>query len=152
MTQTKKDVTATYTWRLIGRKMSWYSLCTFLFFCLKPTVRKDTWRSTIFVTVMVIFLKVLFWKLPYHSYVQSSVSTVTRRIENSILKGSLQQEILRTWINIRANSLETYQLHKNPSLHFREDCTKTYQLFLYVYFSLNPSRPLYFWKLHWNRN
>ena len=124
MIQTKKDGTATYTWRLIGRKMSWYSLFTFLFFCLKPTVRKDTWRSTIFVTVMVIFSKVLFWKLPYHSYVQSSVSTVTRRIENSILKDSLQLEILRTWINIRANSLDTYQLHKNPNQHFREDCTK----------------------------
>ena len=138
MIQTKKDGTATYTWRLIGRKMSWYSLCTFLFFCLKPTVRKDTWRSTIFVTVMVIFSKVLFWKLPYHSYVQSSVSTVTRRIENSILKDSLQLEILRTWINIRANSLETYQLHKNPSLHFREDCTKIANIsivFLRLFFS-----------------
>ena len=32
------------------------------FVCLKPTVRKDTWMRTTFVTVMVMFLKGTFWK------------------------------------------------------------------------------------------
>ena len=48
----------------------------------------------------------------------------TKHIDN-ILKGTLQLEILQTWINVRANSfIKTsvnimkwkYQLHKHPSL------------------------------------
>ena len=40
----------------------------------------------IFATVMVILSKVPLWKLLVHNYVQSSFSTSTRLIDNSILK------------------------------------------------------------------
>ena len=46
------------------------------------------------------FSKVPFFKLLDHSYVQSSFSVITRHVHNSVLKGSLQLNILRTWINI----------------------------------------------------
>ena len=39
-----------------------------------------------------------------HSYVKSSFSIITRHIESSILKGILQLNISRTWINISAKS------------------------------------------------
>ena len=74
------------------------------YFCLEPTVRKDAWMRTTSVTVMAFFSKVAFWKLLDHSYVQSSFQIITRHIENSILKDTLQLNILRTWIKLRAKS------------------------------------------------
>ena len=74
------------------------------YFCLEPTVRKDAWMRTTFVTVMAFFSKVAFWKLLDHSYVQSSFQIIMRHIENSILKDTLQLNIFRTWINLRATS------------------------------------------------
>ena len=73
------------------------------YFCLEPTVRKDAWMRTTSVTVMAFFSKVAFWKLLYHSYVQSSFPIITRHIENSILKDTLQLNIFRTWINLTRN-------------------------------------------------
>ena len=74
------------------------------YFCLEPTVRKDGWMRTTSVTVMAFFSKVAFWKLLDHSYVQSSFPIIMRNIENSILKDTLQLNIFRTWINLRATS------------------------------------------------
>ena len=74
------------------------------YFYLEPTVRKDAWMRTTSVTVMAFFSKVAFWKLLDHSYVQSSFPIITRHIENSILKDTLQLNIFRTWINLRATS------------------------------------------------
>ena len=74
------------------------------YFCLEPTLRKDAWMRTTSVTVMAFFSKVAFWKLLDHSYVQSSFPIITRHIENSILKDTLQLNILRTWIKLRAKS------------------------------------------------
>ena len=74
------------------------------YFCLEPTVRKDAWMRTTSVTVMAFFSKVAFWKLLDHSYVQSSFPIIMRNIENSILKDTLQLNIFRTWINLRATS------------------------------------------------
>ena len=73
------------------------------YFCLEPTVRKDAWMRTTSVTVMAFFSKVAFWKLLDHSYVQSSFPIITRHIENSILKDTLQLNIFRTWINLTRN-------------------------------------------------
>ena len=73
------------------------------YFCLEPTVRKDAWMRTTSVTVMAFFSKVAFWKLLDHSYVQSSFQIITRHIENSILKDTLQLNIFRTWINVTCN-------------------------------------------------
>ena len=76
-----------------------------LFFYLEPTIRKDTWMRTTSVTVMVVFSKVpLFFQLLDYSYVQSSFSVIKRHVDCNVLKSILQLNILRTWINIRANS------------------------------------------------
>ena len=82
-------------------KMPWYSH-VYCYFCLEPTVRKDAWMRTTSVTVMAFFSKVAFWKLLDHSYVQSSFQIITMHIENGILKYTLQLNIFRTWINLRA--------------------------------------------------
>ena len=74
------------------------------YFCLELTVEKDAWMRTTSVTVMAFFSKVAFWKLLDHSYVQSSFQIITRHIENSILKDTIQLNIFRTWINLRATS------------------------------------------------
>ena len=81
----------------------YYSTCSLLFSCLEPTARKDAWMRTTSLTVMVIFSKVPFWKLPPHSFDLSTFSTITSHIEYSILKNALQLKIFRTWINIHAN-------------------------------------------------
>ena len=73
-------------------------------FCLESTLGKDTWMTAASVTVMVIFSKMLFWKLLDHNYIQSYVSAIARYIDKSILKDTLKLTILRTWIKIRANS------------------------------------------------
>ena len=101
-----------WTWLLNGLKMPWYSVFLFLllffifllFFCLEPTLRKDTWMGTSSVTVLAVFSKKLFWKLLDRSHVLSSFSTNYKYIDNSILKDILQLKILRTWIKTRANS------------------------------------------------
>ena len=97
-------------------KVPWYSVFSFLFFCLEPTVKKNIWMRTISVTVMVIISKVLFWKLldiskniSDISYVQSTFLTFIRHIENGISKtpcsgrsygnGSTYVLIL-PWVNI----------------------------------------------------
>ena len=85
-------------------KMPWYLHVYCYYFCLEPTVRKDAWMRTTSVTVMAFFSKVAFWKLLDHSYVQSSFQIITRHIENSILKDTLQLNIFLTWINLRATS------------------------------------------------
>ena len=74
------------------------------YFCLEPTARKNAWMRTTSVTVMTFFSRVAFWKLLDHNYVQSSFPIITRRIENSILKDTLQLNFFRTWINLRATT------------------------------------------------
>ena len=56
----------------------------FLFFCLEATVKTNSSMRAICATVMVIISDVLFWKLLDFSYMQSSVSAITRRIDNGI--------------------------------------------------------------------
>ena len=73
---------------------------------------------TISVMVMVIISKVLFWKLLDFSYVQSSSSTITKHIDNGILK-IFTAVHFTTWININANSSEPvlwWTLHQGISL------------------------------------
>ena len=101
----KRNMTP-FSW--IDLTFEWYEdhmvFCYCSYFCLEPAVRKDTWMRTTSVTVMELFSKVAFWKLLDHSYVQSSFPIITRHIENSIWKATLQLNIFRTWINFRATS------------------------------------------------
>ena len=68
-TNKKKTEFTCFEWRWLsnGMKVPWFSVFSFLFFCLKPTVRKITWMRTAYVTVMVFFSKAPFWKLLDHS-------------------------------------------------------------------------------------
>ena len=93
----RSDLWVVWKWHRIPRVHRYY-------FCLEPTVRKNTWMRTTSITVMVIFSKVAFWKLLDHCYVQSLISTITRHIDNNILKDTQQFYILWTWMNMRTKS------------------------------------------------
>ena len=91
---------------------------SFLFFCLEPTLVKGTWMRATSSTLMLIFLKVLFWKLLDHNYIQSFFSTIVRDIDNSILKDTLQLKNLRTWVKIHANSfIKTWRKHHEMKIN-----------------------------------
>ena len=92
-----------------GRKLPWYSVFLFYlfiyFFCLEATIKRNTWIRTISVTVMVIISKVLFWKLLDINNVQLYSNIFLNNYKahwQGYFKDTLQ--ILRTWINIHANS------------------------------------------------
>ena len=53
-------------------------------FCLETTVRENNWLRTTSVTAMVIVFESVILKVLDHSYVQSSFSTITRRLDNGI--------------------------------------------------------------------
>ena len=53
-------------------------------FCLETTVRENNWLRTTSVTATVIFFESVILKVLDHSYVQSSFSTITRRLDNGI--------------------------------------------------------------------
>ena len=82
--------------------MTWYSACLVLLFLFRITLgcldENDFFHS------YGNFLKVTFIKLLDHGYVQSPFSAITRYIDNSILKNTLQFHILRTRINMRGKS------------------------------------------------
>ena len=98
----------------------------FYLLCSEPVVRKSTWMRAISVTVMVISLKVPFWKILDRSY----LTTVFERY--------LTVEDLQTWISTnvlilswvlimkqnRQSCMENYRFYNYPSLYFHEHCTK----------------------------
>ena len=94
----RSDLWMVWRWHGIPRV---YCYC----FCLEPTVRKETWMRTPSITIMIFLSKVAFWKLLDHIYLQSPFSTITRHIDNRILKDTLQFYVSRTWINMRAKFL-----------------------------------------------
>ena len=86
----------------------------------------------------------------------SFFSTMTKHIDNSVLKDILQFKVLPSWINIRANSfiktsgnimkqkrcLESHKLHKNLSMHFEQNCTKVdhfAHFYTFLFLSNKPS-------------
>ena len=71
-------------WRCRGIPFLWDS--EFLFFLFRTNGKKNIWMRVIPVTVMIVILKVPFWKLLDITYVQSSFSTITRHIDNGIWK------------------------------------------------------------------
>ena len=66
------------------------------YFCLEPTVRKDTWMSTTSVTVMVVFFEKGILKVTWSQLCSKYLLSRTRHIDNSILKDILQFFVLRT--------------------------------------------------------
>ena len=129
-------------------KMIWHSACLLLLF-LEPMVRKHTCMRTTSVTVMVIFFESGILKVTWSQLCSNSpFSTITRHIDNSILKDTLQLYILRTWINMRAKSFiktsvnvtETRIDEGTQNVHLEEHCTKietTFHLFYALLFFTN---------------
>ena len=92
------------------------------------------------LTVMVIFLKGLFWKLLDRSYFPSSFSMIMSIFTIAFCKtpcswsfhihGSTYVLILSSkrgqtlWNKNRHRCLGNYHLQKNQNLHFKERCTK----------------------------
>ena len=66
-------------------------------------MRNETWMKTISDIVIVIFSNAIM-KVTQSQLCLSSFSRIMKRIGNSILKGTLQLKILRTWKNKRSNS------------------------------------------------
>ena len=81
----------------------WNSVFSFLFFCLEPRVKKNTWMRTIFVKVMVITLKVPLWKLLDQLWSKFFLNNYEWHWQR-YLKDTLQLKILQTCISIRPNS------------------------------------------------
>ena len=76
-----------------------FRIFIFIFFLfLEPTLRKDVYIRRTSATVISYgnFLKLLSWKLLDHSYVQSSLSTITSHIDSNILKDAWPLKILLT--------------------------------------------------------
>ena len=96
-------------------KMPWNSVCSFCCCCcccLEPALGKDIWIRVTSTTVMTIFSKLSLWKLLYHNYVQSFFSTVTRHIDQRILKDTLTVE------NFTDMDQDTYKFfHQDLSKH-----------------------------------
>ena len=127
-------------WLLNGMKMLWCSVFSFLFFSLKPTVRKNIWVRTTSIIVMITFLKchsesyLITVRLKVPS--QQLWSTLTNCISNTPYNwgifghGSTYLLILSSWLEKTScnknqrSCLESYKLHKNSSLYFAQHCTK----------------------------
>ena len=116
MTQTTENGTP---WLWVELTFEWYEgvmeFHVFIFiFLFKSNGKKNTWMRTIFVTVIVINLKVPFWKLLNISCIQSAQQ----------LRGTL------------TTAFESQPTH---SLFCEERCTKTFHLLLYSFFSVKQT-------------
>ena len=140
------------SWFLNGMNLPWYSLFSYLFLLFRSNSKKKIWMRTSFVTVMVIILKVPFWKLLDIGYFQSSQQLWGTLTKQGHLQDTLQLKILRTRINIRVNSfLDKYHEAKMAKMPwkllvaqkfepvFEEHCTKTFHSLLYSSFSLKQT-------------
>ena len=98
-------------------KTPWYSASLLLLLLFRTNGKKGHLDGSDFRYCYGMHSKVTFWKLLDHSYVQSSFSIITRHIESRILKDTLQLNILRTWINLRAKSfIKTWVNTKQKSM------------------------------------
>ena len=144
---------------LTGFKWSWLimlwrrSVFSFLFFCLEPTVKKNTWMGTISVTVMVIISKcyseiyLISARILLISVMSKYFLNICQAHWQQHLKDTLQLKILRKWINICANFFfdkynktimgnvpRKLSLVENPEPVLWKKC----QLLLYSFFKEKP--------------
>ena len=68
----------------------------FYFFCLETTLWESTWMKATSATVIVFFESVIP-KVLDHSYIQSSLLTITRKLDNSIWKTPWKTSIRLTY-------------------------------------------------------
>ena len=76
----------------------------FLLFCLEATIKRNTWMRTISVTVMIIISKIAVLKVTWYQLCSKCFLDNYEAHWQRHLKDTLQMKILRTWINIHANS------------------------------------------------
>ena len=107
-----------------------------LFICLEPTVRKCIWMRKISVTVMVIFWKchpeIIMFEVLSQQLWDTFATAFWRTTHNWRFYGHGSTYVLilssrlekKSWNENRRSYLESYKLHKNPSLHFEQHCTK----------------------------
>ena len=74
------------------------------YFCLEPTLRKDTWMRRTSVTVMVIFFKSGIRKITWSLLCSNFLLINYEAHGQQCFERSLQLYILRTWISIRPKS------------------------------------------------
>ena len=104
-------------------KILWYSVFSFLFFCLEPTVSKDIWMRRISVTVMVIFQR-CYAKITW--YLRATLTAAlwkTPDIWRFYRYGSTYMPIFLgqlLWNEFCWRCQQNYHLHKKPGLHLRE--------------------------------
>ena len=130
--------------------MSWYCMYLFLFILFRNNIRKGYLDESDF---RHCFGNLFESVIPKSKLNSSLFLTITRYINNNILKDTLQLKILRTWIKIRANSfIKTLvnimkrkskkvpgklSLVKNTNPHFNEHCTKINDIsFVIIHFFL----------------
>ena len=107
-------------------EMPWYSVCSFLLcFLFRSSVRKGYLDESYSrpVTIMVIFSI-----MPFQSYLITAMLKfllkITRHIYYSILKDTLEK--------VPRRCLKNYHLRKNVTPHFKDHCTKVYDISLVV--------------------
>ena len=99
---------------------------TYLIWTVELVVRKVLNYNLIVTYAGENLREVLLSKLLKHEYVQTHWSTITRHIDNTVLKDTLLLKILETWIDIRANSFiktwinamkrKSAELYSRPSI------------------------------------
>ena len=114
-----------------GIKILQYSVFSFLFFGLEPTIRKDIWMRTTLATVMLIFRE-----CHSESYLVAAIFIVCFRQLRVTLTVAFQKKpnswifcehestyflilswaIIMKWISRKVSE----KLYKDPSLHFKE--------------------------------
>ena len=97
-------------WRLNGKNMPWQSVYSFSFLLFRNNVIREQLDENDFRRY-VFFPESIIPRVLDHSYVQSSLSAITRQLDNSIWKAPYN------WI--------FYE-------HRCRACTKTFNLLLYV--------------------
>ena len=98
----------------------WYEhamvLFSFLFFCLETTLQESNWMKT--TSVAAFFFESIIPKILDDNYLQSSLSTITRHLGNGIWKTPYNWTFYGHW---------------------RQSCTKTFNLLLYASLSLEQA-------------
>ena len=82
-----------FDWYVHAMLIRFYGIPCFYFLLFRTTTKKSTWIIAISVRVMVIILKMSFWKLVGICYVQSFFSTIKRHIDNCIWRTSYSWRI-----------------------------------------------------------
>ena len=87
-----------------GIKTTWYSACLLLSFLFRTNGKKGELDENDVRHGYCIFFESGILKVTWSQLSSKSLSTITRHIDNSILKDTLQFYILRAWINMLAKS------------------------------------------------